>query len=222
MLYLCVTDIHDLTYNELRRFLPEAERARLDSKKSEDYRVSSAAGRLVASTLYRHVFKKDAPPIVLSKEGAPSFFGEDIGLSISHSGRMVAAILSDCRTCVGIDIEECRAADESREKRREKIRERLRLPNVREYSELPPLYRASLSSERAALLPSQAIACTPTSPSAFLLDYTALEAVMKGEGKGFSALCDFQSIYPLYHLYCGMVLDDKNTAYILTIAEKCK
>ncbi len=222
MLHLCVTDIHGLTYADLRVLLSEDERARLDFKKSEAYRVSSAAGRLLATALYRHVFKKEASSIVLSELGAPSFLGEDIALSISHSGHMVAVALSDTETCVGIDIEECRKADEKVKQRRTKIRERLRLPTVTQCSELPPFYRATFRNGHLMLTPSAEIESTGMQASAFLRDYTALEAVMKGEGRGFSALCDFAYIYPLYDLSCGVIADRENIEYILTVATKCK
>ena len=222
MLHLCVFDTHALRYTELRELLPPEEQARLDHKKSEDYRVSSAVGRLLAARLYREVYGKNAPPIVCSAEGAPSFLGEAVALSISHSENLVAVVLSDTHTHVGIDVECVDAAARLEKEREDKLRERLHIPTVEAANPLPPYSPATFRDGAIVFSPITQDASCITRDYAFLRDYTALEALMKADGRGFAALCDIEDIYPFYHLSIGMLRDQQNKAFILTIASKRK
>lgn len=89
--------------------LPKSEQDRINLKKK---RADSIAARYVLSEILRDLFGEDlSEKISCDKEGKPFIIGRpDIFVSLSHSDRVVAAVVSD--RPVGIDIERIRTVSE--------------------------------------------------------------------------------------------------------------
>ena len=217
MIHLCIFDITDLSYTQLREHLPQEEISRLDSKKSDAYRRASATGRIAAASLFYEVFHRPSPPVVVSKDGAPSFFGETCSVSISHAENLVAVAISD-EGRIGVDIENHAFVRTHSPERQARIRDRLRLEKFTSFTASFPYRTLALTAVGPRLSEPKENISVPSSAPVFLEQYTAFEAVIKADGRGFFALSDADFLSQKYSIHSGILSDKKEDLYTFSIA----
>ena len=108
-----IGDLDEKAYEKAYFLMSEDRKRKADSFRFEDDRKRSVAADLLLRELASERLHKSPEDILImnDRNGAPYIEGENVFVSISHSGEYAAAVIGDKR--VGIDIEKIRKAEDA-------------------------------------------------------------------------------------------------------------
>ncbi len=107
-----INSISKSEYEHYRSLMSAQKRERIDRFRSEEDKLRSVCGELLARRMISKTCGVDEESIILdlSENGKPYARGIDVQFSISHSGEYAVCALD--REPVGVDIERIRSVDE--------------------------------------------------------------------------------------------------------------
>ena len=177
-------------------------------KANRDERIFSAI-LILQSLPSLAFFDPKSPPRELKKDfnGKPNFDGSDVGISIAHNEHFVIVGYGE-KTEIGVDIE-CEISQERAEKL-EKRFPQISAMKTEKADEKVNVFKMQANGE------IEPLELTPAHDS-FTAKWTAAEAAMKCDGRGFSALPELEKIKVKTKIFT-LVFESENGKEYISVA----